>query len=136
MTEKRALTAVILLCAAVLLAPGASEAKKKKPQAKQKRPNIVVIMDDDQSTQLQGFLSKTNAAIGGRGVTFDNSFVNYSLCCPSRSTLLTGQYAHNHGVRGKTSRRVDTASWRRRSPTPCRPGSSERGTTRATSASS
>ena len=95
-----ALLLALLLCAAVAMPPGSSEAKKKKPHVKQKRPNIVVIMDDDQSTQLQGFLSKTNAAIGGRGVTFDNSFVNYSLCCPSRSTLLTGQYAHNHGVRG------------------------------------
>ena len=27
-----------------------------------------------------------------------NNFVNYSLCCPSRATFLTGQYAHNHGV--------------------------------------
>ena len=64
------------------------------------RPNIVLIMDDDQSVNLQQFLTKTNAAIGAKGVTFDNSFVNYSLCCPSRSTMLTGQYAHNHGVRG------------------------------------
>ena len=57
-------------------------------------------MDDDQSVNLQQFLTKTNADIGAHGVTFDNSFVNYSLCCPSRSTMLTGQYAHNHGVRG------------------------------------
>jgi N-acetylglucosamine-6-sulfatase len=33
-------------------------------------------------------------------VTFRNSFVNYSLCCPSRATFLTGQYAHNHDVWG------------------------------------
>jgi N-acetylglucosamine-6-sulfatase len=90
-----------LLCAAVGLAPGGSEAKKR-PAAKQKRPNIVLIMDDDQSVNLQQFLTKTNAAIGAHGVTFDNSFVNYSLCCPSRSTMLTGQYAHNHGVRGNS----------------------------------
>ncbi len=88
-----------LLSVAVALAPGGSEAKKRK-KAKQARPNIVLIMDDDQSINLQKFLTKTNAAIGGKGVTFDNSFVNYSLCCPSRATMLTGQYAHNNGVRG------------------------------------
>jgi N-acetylglucosamine-6-sulfatase len=88
-----------LLCTAVAVAaPGGSVAKKRAP--KQKRPNIVMIMDDDQSVNLQQFLTKTNADIAAHGVTFDNSFVNYSLCCPSRSTLLTGQYAHNHGVRG------------------------------------
>jgi N-acetylglucosamine-6-sulfatase len=96
-----ALAALIaaLLCAAVGLAPSGTQAKKRHA-AKQKRPNIVLIMDDDQSVNLQQFLTKTNAAIGAHGVTFDNSFVNYSLCCPSRSTMLTGQYAHNHGVRG------------------------------------
>ena len=87
-----------LLTTSVALTPAGSTAKKR--HAKQKRPNIVLIMDDDQSAEMQRFLTKTNAAIGGKGVTFDNSFVNYSLCCPSRSTMLTGQYAHNHGVRG------------------------------------
>ena len=100
--DRRAFGALLLaglLCAAVGLVPAATQAKKQG-QKKQKRPNIVLIMDDDQSVNLQQFLTKTNAAIAAKGVTFDNSFVNYSLCCPSRSTMLTGQYAHNHGVRG------------------------------------
>ena len=80
------------------LAPAGGEAKKRK-KPKPARPNIVLIMDDDQNVEMQRFLAKTNAAIGNKGVTFDNSFMNYSLCCPSRATMLTGQYAHNHGVR-------------------------------------
>jgi N-acetylglucosamine-6-sulfatase len=100
--DKRAFAALLLtglLCAGVALVPAGTLAKKRAHKT-QKRPNIVLIMDDDQSVNLQQFLTKTNADIGSRGVTFDNSFVNYSLCCPSRSTMLTGQYAHNHGVRG------------------------------------
>ena len=102
-----------LLCIAVALVPAGGEAKKRK-KAKQARPNIVLIMDDDQSVNLQQFLTKTNAAIAGKGVTFDNSFVNYSLCCPSRSTMLTGQYAHNHGVRGN---QPPTGGYRKIAPT-------------------
>jgi N-acetylglucosamine-6-sulfatase len=94
-----ALLLAALLSIAVALAPAGGEAKKRTT-TQQTRPNIVLIMDDDQSVNLQQFLAKTNAAIAAKGVTFDNSFVNYSLCCPSRSTMLTGQYAHNHGVRG------------------------------------
>jgi N-acetylglucosamine-6-sulfatase len=29
---------------------------------------------------------------------FPRAFANDSLCCPSRATLLSGQYSHNHGV--------------------------------------
>jgi N-acetylglucosamine-6-sulfatase len=102
-----------LLCVAVALAPAGGEAKQRK-KAAQGRPNIVLIMDDDQSVNLQQFLNKTNAAIADKGVTFDNSFVNYSLCCPSRSTMLTGQYAHNHGVRGN---QLPTGGYSKLAPT-------------------
>ena len=85
-----------LLCAGVV---AAVLLRSSGPSA-QGRPNIVVIIDDDQTAEQQRFLAQTNAEIAGQGVTFDNSFVSYSLCCPSRTTLLTGQYAHNHRVLG------------------------------------
>ena len=63
------------------------------------RPNVVVIMSDDQSVRDMQVMSQTRKLVGAAGVTFRNSTVTYSLCCPSRATLLTGQYPHNHGVR-------------------------------------
>jgi arylsulfatase A-like enzyme len=59
-----------------------------------------VIETDDQTQASMSVMPKTRELIGGKGVTFPNNFVNYSLCCPSRSTFLTGQYSHNTGVRG------------------------------------
>jgi N-acetylglucosamine-6-sulfatase len=43
-------------------------------------------------------LSKAERLLAAEGTTFSNSFASYPLCCPSRATYLTGQYAHNHGV--------------------------------------
>ena len=40
--------------------------------------------------------------LAASGATFANSFTNWPLCCPSRATFYTGQYAHNHGVLGNT----------------------------------
>jgi arylsulfatase A-like enzyme len=87
-----------LLCALVALAP--AEAAKKPRKKKQRRPNIVLVMVDDQAAEQQRFLPKTNRLIGDAGVTFTNSFASYPLCCPSRATMLTGQYAHNSDIRG------------------------------------
>jgi arylsulfatase A-like enzyme len=63
------------------------------------RPNIVVIMSDDQTVEDMRVMPKTRSLIGAAGATFRKSVVTYALCCPSRSTYLTGQYPHNHGVR-------------------------------------
>jgi arylsulfatase A-like enzyme len=43
-------------------------------------------------------MTEVNALIGDQGVAFDRYYVSNSLCCPSRATTLTGQYAHNTKV--------------------------------------
>jgi N-acetylglucosamine-6-sulfatase len=64
------------------------------------RPNVLILETDDQTAEELAVMPNVRRLIGEQGVTFDQSFVSYSLCCPSRATLLTGQYDHNHGVRG------------------------------------
>ena len=44
------------------------------------------------------WMPSTAAMIGGRGLTFHNSFAPNPLCCPARASFLTGQYSHNHQV--------------------------------------
>ncbi len=45
------------------------------------------------------FLTLPNLeALAARGVQFDRAFVTTSLCSPSRATMLSGLYAHTHGV--------------------------------------
>jgi N-acetylglucosamine-6-sulfatase len=61
-------------------------------------PNIVVVMTDDQALDTMRAMPRTRYLIGRKGVSFRNSVVSYPLCCPSRATFLTGQYAHNHRV--------------------------------------
>jgi N-acetylglucosamine-6-sulfatase len=64
------------------------------------KPNVVVLMTDDQTVESMRVMPNVRTLLADQGVTFSNNFVSYSLCCPSRSTFLTGQYAHNHGVWG------------------------------------
>jgi N-acetylglucosamine-6-sulfatase len=64
------------------------------------RPNILVIMTDDQTVEQLRVMRNVRHLLVDRGTTFDNNFTSFPLCCPSRSTFLTGQYAHNHHVLG------------------------------------
>ena len=59
---------------------------------------MIVIDTDDMNFTDMFVMQKTLALLGAGGTTFQNSYVSYPLCCPSRATFLTGQYAHNHGV--------------------------------------
>lgn len=87
------------LVAAVVLLAGTGAPATTVAQEPQK-PNIVVLMSDDQTAVSQSVMAKTNELIGGAGATFANSFTNWPLCCPSRATYMTGQYARNHAVLG------------------------------------
>jgi N-acetylglucosamine-6-sulfatase len=75
-----------------------NQADLRRRNAQQKRPNVIVIDTDDQNASDMFVMQKTLSLLGAHGTTFQNSYVSYPLCCPSRATFLTGQYAHNHGV--------------------------------------
>ncbi len=62
------------------------------------RPNIVLINTDDQRDDSLVFMPQVMAELVANGTRFDNSFATTPVCCPSRASLLTGQYAHNNGV--------------------------------------
>ena len=87
----------------VIAGSGTPPANLDQAVAAQARPNIVVIETDDQQLRSMRVMRNVNALIGNRGARFTRSFVNYSLCCPSRATFLTGQYMHNHRVFDNTA---------------------------------
>lgn len=62
------------------------------------QPNIIVILTDDLDIKLMPYLPKTNQLIGEQGASFTNYFITTPLCCPSRASMLRGQYAHNTDI--------------------------------------
>ncbi|HVR44742.1 MAG TPA: sulfatase [Thermoanaerobaculia bacterium] len=96
-----------LLPAAALLAlawalPSAALAQRSGPQPR----NIVFILSDDHRHDFMGFhpgapeFLETPALdrLAAEGAHVRNAFVTTSLCSPSRASILTGQYAYEHGV--------------------------------------
>ncbi|XP_059050629.1 N-acetylglucosamine-6-sulfatase-like [Achroia grisella] len=69
-----------------------------------RKPNFVLILTDDQDVVLGGMNPMKNVRrfIADEGVTFKNSFVSSPICCPSRASLLTGLYVHNHLTRNNS----------------------------------
>ncbi len=65
--------------------------------------NVIFILTDDQRYDEMGFMNPILETpnmdrLAAEGVHFKNAFVTTSLCSPSRASILTGQYMHNHGV--------------------------------------
>jgi len=59
----------------------------------------LLILSDDQRHDTMDYMPRTKARIFGEGISFPNAYITTPLCCPSRSSILTGMYAHKHGVR-------------------------------------
>jgi N-acetylglucosamine-6-sulfatase len=64
------------------------------------RPNIVLIQSDDQAYKqlTRRVMPKTKRLLSQHGTRFTDYIASTAQCCPSRASLITGQYAHNHGV--------------------------------------
>nr|MBA3866718.1 sulfatase [Solirubrobacterales bacterium] len=100
----------LLVAFGLLIGDQAKAAAEGRP-----RPSFVVIQTDDQTLdQLYAAIAPgggvpveampyTHALIAERGVTFNRYYTPYSLCAPSRTSLLTGRFAHSNDVRGNVS---------------------------------
>jgi len=82
----------------VLLALGLSGSMPTGAQKLTAKPNIVFILADDMRKDDLKYMPKMRSVLKDKGMIFHNAFVSTPLCCPSRATIMRGQYAHNSGV--------------------------------------
>ena len=87
------LSQLILIAILLLSATGCQSISQT-----QNRPNFLIIVTDDQRYDTMEYMPNTQELIFDQGATFTNGYITTPLCCPSRSSILTGMYAHNHGV--------------------------------------
>lgn len=62
------------------------------------KPSILFILTDDLDMGEVAYMPILQQQLIQKGVTFTNNLVNTPLCCPSRTSILRGQYSHNTGV--------------------------------------
>lgn len=68
--------------------------------AEPERPNVLIVVTDDQRFDMQGreMLPNIRRIFGDEGVQYKNGVVTTPLCCPSRASIFSGKYVHNHGL--------------------------------------
>jgi len=109
----RRIYAVLVLAAACLIAGcSLATAEQERGGAERtagpettERPNMILIVTDDLTVQdlndeSLSHMPNLRSLLIDRGTTFENAFVADSLCCPSRASMLRGQYPHNHLIEG------------------------------------
>ena len=75
-------------------------------QTKQDSPNIVLILSDDQAWTDYSYMGHAEIetpnldALAKQSVLFRRGYVPTALCRPSLMTIITGRYAHQHGITG------------------------------------
>jgi N-acetylglucosamine-6-sulfatase len=89
---------VLVLASAALTVLFISAITGSPPPAAQTKPNFVFILTDDMRKDDLAYMPNTRDLIASQGVTFDNAYVPLASCCPSRASILRGQYVHNHKV--------------------------------------
>ncbi|MCD6200421.1 MAG: sulfatase [Bacteroidales bacterium] len=94
---------LVVISSVLLIFIGCREVPKYKNNPA--KPNILLIVSEDQSPDL-GCYGNTHVttphldSLASQGVLFENAFVTYSVCSPSRSTIFTGLYPHQNGQIG------------------------------------
>ena len=100
--SSKMLAGAATLAAAALIAAVPVSPADARPAGggKNARPNVLVVMTDDMAQSDLKVMPNVKKLLVKKGTTFDDAVDSFPLCCPSRATFITGQYAHNHGVVG------------------------------------
>jgi N-acetylglucosamine-6-sulfatase len=96
---RRWVVLTVVAIVALVVVPASASARPVRA-GKDGRPNILVVMTDDQAAADLAQMPNVHKLLAKQGTTFTNAVDSFPLCCPSRATFITGQYAHNHGVFG------------------------------------
>jgi N-acetylglucosamine-6-sulfatase len=95
---RRTVVLSVAVAFAVLLVSGVWGGAAREAVGATAKPNIVFILADDMRKDDLKYMPKTLSKLRDKGMSFSNAFVSNALCCPSRATIMRGQYAHNTGV--------------------------------------
>ncbi len=89
-----------LAAAVALLAiiGGALVAREASGTSSQK--NVIFILTDDMTYSELSAMPNVQSLLAAQGTSFNEAYISFPLCCPSRATMMRGQYMHNHGVHG------------------------------------
>jgi arylsulfatase A-like enzyme len=90
----------LVVSGVALLALGAGVLVAGEARGATTGANVVFILTDDMSSSELAGMPNVESLIAGEGTTFNEAYISFPLCCPSRATMLSGQYMHNHGVHG------------------------------------
>jgi arylsulfatase A-like enzyme len=88
----------LALAAVLLVTTAARDDGPRVSLVEPVQPNVLVIVTDDQRNGTMVAMPKTLQWLGSGGVTFDQAYVTTPSCCPSRASIFSGRYVHNHGV--------------------------------------
>jgi N-acetylglucosamine-6-sulfatase len=95
MLRKTVLLLASVALAMLLLSWGGFRAQMAQADT---RPNIIFVMSNDQDTATLEKMPYVGGAFQDEATTYPNATYNFPLCCPSRVSILRGQYTHNQGV--------------------------------------
>src|SRR5215213_3474981 len=98
--KRRRRTVLVLasVALAVLFFWSITDSTPPAAQTTPTKPNIVFILTDDMRKDDLAYMPNTRNLIAAQGMTFNNAYVPLATCCPSRASILRGQYVHNHNV--------------------------------------
>jgi N-acetylglucosamine-6-sulfatase len=95
---------MVLACLAAFLVAGSSgcapalEEEAGAQSSTTDQPNIIFVLTDDLDFASAQKMPQIRSQLIEEGISLEKTFASHPVCCPSRASILTGLYDHNHDV--------------------------------------